>query len=65
MNNLLLLSRREVGQRVVFDGLPLVVALLAILHVCDLLLFVVVVLRGDRRLHVRHIGGVVSLARLL
>jgi hypothetical protein len=63
VDDLLLLGRCEVGERVVFDGFPLIIALVAILHVHDLLLLAVVI-RSDRRLHARHVGGVVSLSRL-
>lgn len=58
VDDLLLLSWREVGQRVVFDRLPLVVALLAMFHVRDLLFFVVV-LCGDSGLQASHVGRLV------
>lgn len=63
VDNLLLLSRCKIVERIVFGKLPLIITLLTILHVRDLLLFAVV-LRSDGRLQTRHIGGVLRLARL-
>jgi hypothetical protein len=62
VDDLLLLGRCEIGERVVFERLPLVIALLAILHVRDLLLFIVVI-RSHRRFLGSHIGGVLPASR--